>query len=224
MPRIKFSKEDNEKIKKAVVQSEKNTSGEIATAITKESYDYAVYELVFAIICGFIYFFIMLFFVGAVETKLQSMFWDYSVHYLLIFYGFSTFVIITIFYFLANVAAIDRLIVPRKVMIKKVNERAVRHFMDSGVYKTKDRTGILIFISLLERRVELLADTGISAKIPEENWENIVEGIISGIRKGKIIENLSKAILECGKMLSEHFPIGPDDANELEDNIEILEK
>jgi putative membrane protein len=198
MPRIKFSKKDNEKIKKAVIQSEKNTSGEIATAITKESYDYAVYELVFAIICGFIYFFIMLFFVGAVETKLQSMFWDYSVHYLLIFYGFSTFVIITIFYFLANVAAIDRLIVPRKVMIKKVNERAVRHFMDSGVYKTRDRTGILIFISLFERRVELLADTGISAKIPEENWENIVEGIISGIRKGKIIENLSKAILECG--------------------------
>ena len=224
MPRIKFSKEDNEKIKKSVNQSEKNTSGEIATAIIKESYDYAIYELIFAIICGFIYFFIMLFFVGAVETKLQSMFWDYTVHYLLIFYGFSTFVVITILYFIANVSSIDRLIVPRKVMIKKVNERAVRHFMDSGVYKTKDRTGILIFISLLERKVELLADTGISAIIPEENWENIVEGIISGIRKGKITENLSKAILECGKMLAEHFPREPDDVNELEDNIEILEK
>ena len=75
----------------------------------------------------------------------------------------------TIFYFLFNISTLDRLIIPRKIMANKVKERAVRYFMESGVSNTRDRTGILIFISILERRVELLADRGIAEKIPRKN-------------------------------------------------------
>jgi len=224
MTKIKLSDADKKAVSDTIAQSESKTSGEIAVALTKESYDYAIYETVFAIMGGFLYFVIMTFFVSEIELMLQSMFWNYSVNYLVLFYGFSTFIIIALLYFLANISAIDRLIVPPKILRKKVSERALRHFMESGVYNTRDRTGILIFISLLEKRVELIADSGIAAKISQEKWNNIIEIIISGIKKGELTLNLNNAIRECGALLQEFFPIKKDDTNELSNEIDILEK
>jgi len=224
MSGFKLIKDDLKKISSAVRNAEGKTSGEIATAMIKESYDYAIYELIFAVIIGFLYFVIMMFFVGNIEQLLQEKFWDYSVHYLVMFYGFSTFIVITIFYFIGNISSIDRLIVPKKLRNRKVQERATRYFMESGVYNTKDRTGILIFISIMEQRVELLADSGINELISPEKWQNIVDNIIKGIRQKEIADHLVESISECGNLLAEHFPIQTDDKNELTDDIEILEK
>ncbi len=224
MTNINFNKADKEIIKVAVQEAENKTSGEIAVAFIKESDNYAIYELLFALLGGFIYFFVMMFFVNGIENLLKNMFWGYSVNYLLLFYGLSIFVVISIVYLLSNLSFIDRLIIPKSVMRRKVNERAVRQFMESGVYNTKDRTGILIFVSILEHRVELLADKGINRKISQEKWESILNHIVEGIKSDNITQNLSESIYECGKILAEHFPIQPGDVNELKDDIEILEK
>ncbi|MEA2097198.1 MAG: TPM domain-containing protein [Candidatus Cloacimonadota bacterium] len=224
MSGLKLSKDDMKKISSAVKAAESKTSGEIATAMIKESYDYAIYELMFAVIIGFLYFVIMMFFAGNIEQLLQEKFWDYSVNYLLMFYGFSTFMVMTIFYFIGNISSIDRFIVPKKIRSQKVTERATRYFMESGVYNTKDRTGILIFISIMERRVELLADSGINEKISIEKWQSIVDNIIKGIKQKEIAAHLTESINECGDLLAEHFPIQSDDKNELTDDIDILEK
>jgi putative membrane protein len=223
MPGFNLTQEDKEKIKQAVKEAESKTAGEVATAFIGESDDYARYELAFAVIGGFLYFIILMFFAGSIEETIKKMFWEYSPHYLLMFYGFSTFLVMAVVYLLANLPFIDRLIVPKAVMQRKVNQRAVRHFMESGVYNTKDRTGILIFISALERRVELLADKGISAKIPQEKWNAIVGHIIAGIKARQLVKHLTESIRECGNLLAEHFPIQPDDVNELKDDIRILE-
>lgn len=224
MKKINLNSENKKQIAEAVSKAESNTSGEIVTAFIKESYDYAVYEMSFAVIVSFIYFVAMMFFVSDVQSWLQGMFWDYSQNYLIVFYGFSTFLVGAIFYFLANLAAIDRLIVPKKIMQQKVHDRALLHYMESGIYNTRDRTGILIFISLLEHRVELLADKGISAKIPLEQWQQIVEQILSGVKQGDFTNKLCKSIEECGSLLAEHFPIKADDTNELTNDINVLEK
>jgi len=224
MSGFKLNKEEIQKIGSAVEKAESKTSGEIATAMIKESYNYAIYELMFAVIIGFVYFVAMMFFVGNIEQFLQGKFWDYSVNYLIMFYGFSTFLVIALFYFIGNLYFIDRLIVPKKIRNQKVTERATRYFMESGVYNTKDRTGILIFISIMEHRVELLADSGISEKIPKEKWQKIVDNIIKGIKQKEVAAHLTESIDECGDLLAQHFPIQADDKNELTDNIEILEK
>ena len=224
MPKFKLNKDDLKNIGSAVKEAESKTSGEITTAIIKESYNYAIYELMFAVIIGLIYFVISMFFADSIEKWLQNMFWDYSVNYLIMFYGFSIFVVITIFYFIGNISSIDLLIVPKKVRNEKVKQRAIRHFMESGVNNTKDRTGILIFISLLEKKVELLADSGINEKISQEKWQHIVDNIIEGIKQKAVASHLIKSICDCGTLLSEHFPIQSDDINELSNNIEILEK
>jgi putative membrane protein len=224
MSRPKLTDEDKEKIKQAVKEAESHTSGEIATAFIKESDDYAVYELVFAVMAGLTYFIVLMFFSGSIEEAIKRMTWEYSPNQLVMFYGFSTFLVISLFYLLANLPFIDRLVVPKAVMQRKVNQRAVRHFMESGVYNTKDRTGILIFISYLERRVELLADKGISEKIPQENWNAVVAHIVEGIKSHQLADHLANSIRECGKLLTEHFPIQPDDVNELKDDIQIMER
>jgi len=224
MGKFKLKEADKTKISEAVKKAESKTSGEIATAFVKESYDYAIYELIFAVIISFFYFVIMMFFTSNIENWLQSRFWDYTPHYLVAFYGFSTFLIGTIFYFLANISVIDRIIVPKKILKQKVQERALRHFVESGVYNTRDRTGILIFISLMEHQVILLADSGIDEKIEQKQWQQMVDHIIAGIKSGKIADHLCKSITDCGILLEQYFPIKEDDTNELANEIEELEK
>lgn len=224
MSPIKLRENDLLEIKNTVKAAEGKTSGEIATAFIKESDDYAIYELLFAIFCGFLYLMIILFFENNIENIIKTMSWDYSTWHLLLFYSLSPFLVIGLFYFLANFPAIDRLIVPKAIMQRKVNQRAVRHFMESGVYNTKNHTGILIFISQLEHRVELLADKGISQNIPQEKWDTIVQHIITGIKTNRLVPHLKEAIQQCGQLLATYHPIQEDDENELNDDIAILEQ
>ncbi len=226
MGKLKFSEEDLKKIRESVKEAESTTSGEIKVAFIKESYDYAKYEILFALLAGIIYLIAIFLFQNQVEILIKNMSWDYSPGYLTVFFGISPFVVMTIFYLIANIPVIDKLIIPGSIQKKKVNERAVRYFIESGVHTTRDRTGILIFLSFLEKRVELLADSGINSRIPQEKWDGIVAHIIEGIRSGNTVKNLTESVLECGKLLSEsdNFPIKPDDTNELKDDVSILEE
>jgi len=221
---MKLSSEDKKRISAAVAKAESKTSGEIGTAIIPESYDYAIQELLFAVAAGFIYFAVILFFHSNIESWLSSMFWDYSDIYLTAFYGFSTFIVITLVYLLANLPIVDRMICSKSLMACKVHERALRHFVESGIYNTVHRTGILIFISVLEQRVELIADSGINELIPQDKWDSIVKHIVAGIKENKPADKLVEAIETCGELLAENFPIQADDINELSDEIKVLER
>jgi len=224
MTRISITQENRERIRQAVAEAESKTSGEIAVAVSRESDDYAAHELMFAVLCGFVYFTVMMFFAHGIENTIKEMSWVYSVDYLLIFYGFSTFLVIFLFYLLANLPFIDRLIVPARVRRQRVRAKALCHFMESGIINTADRTGVLIFVSSQERRVELLADSGISALISQEKWDKLVSHIVTGLKQGKFIDHLCGAIRECGDLLAGHFPRKAGDVNELKDDVHILEK
>jgi putative membrane protein len=220
----KLTKSEKERIADAVREAEQKTSGEIATAIIVQSYDYAVYELLSAVLVGMLYA-VMIFLLSAdIESFLQSSFWDYHVYLLTGFYLFSTFLVILLVYLLANIPSIDRLIVPARTRNGWVRRRAWQHFFESGVGHTAERSGILIFISQLEHRVELLADSGIAEKVPAASWENLVESIVSGVKEGRLVDRLCQAISECGEILAKEFPRQDDDVNELSDEIVELER
>lgn len=216
---IKFSEQEKARIREAVKKAESKTSGEIATAIIPQSNDYAIFELLAALLIGLVYSVVMIAMSSEIESWLSKMFWNYHVTILTGFYIFSTFIVILIFYLLANIPAVDRLIVPNKLQQAWVKRRAGQHFFESGVAHTRDATGILIFISVLEHRVELLADKGISQKVSADKWQEIVNGIIEGIKTGKLCDRLCLAITECGDLLAKDFPIKHDDENELSDGI-----
>ena len=220
---MKFSRDDLERIRTAAGEAEKNTAGEIASAVINESSDYAYYELLFAIIVSALWFTAVMFFHSGIEAWLDRMFWSGAGWHVTGFYGLSTLLIGGLSYLAANIPGFDRLIVPRAVIARRVRRRAQVHFMESGVYDTRDRTGILIFISLRERRVELIADSGINEKVDSGTWDSVVGELTGSIKNNVPAEGLIRAITECGKILAKHFPIKPDDTNELPDGLVFLE-
>ena len=122
-----------------------------------------------------------------------------------------------IFYFLFQSPALDRFIVGRRAMAEAVKNRALRHFVESAAYDTVDRTGVLLFISVLERRVELIADKGINAQVTPDTWDRIVSSLVRGIGEKRTAEAIVTAVGEIGMVLAEHVPPRPDDENELSD-------
>jgi putative membrane protein len=115
---------------------------------------------------------------------------------------------------------IIRLVTSRERMAYKVQLRAEQAFYQHGLHNTKDRTGILILISLLERRVHVLADKGINDRVPPGTWENLVSGILEGIRAGNATDAICDAITKCGALLSTVSPAGSgDNPDELPDSL-----
>lgn len=102
-----------------------------------------------------------------------------------------------------------------------VHQRALIEFYQSKIQQTKDHTGILIFISLLEREVVVIADKGISDKLSQETWKEVVDLILLGMKEKKAAQGLIKGIQRCGIVLSQHFPIQPHDKNELPNKLII---
>ncbi len=100
-----------------------------------------------------------------------------------------------------------------------VHHRAVQAFYEKGLYKTRHHTGVLFFLSLLERKVWVLADKGIHEKITQETLNRFAQEVSQGIKEGRVGESLCQALKEIGQSLIEHFPITPGDTNELPDEV-----
>jgi putative membrane protein len=71
----------------------------------------------------------------------------------------------------------------------KIQKSALSAFYSEKLYKIKDKNGILIYISVLERKVWILADTNINAMIPQQEWDTIVDKLTTGIKKGHARRN-----------------------------------
>ena len=209
--------EEMERISAAVKEAEKNTGGEIVTAIIGESDDYAGRELVFAIGTASLAFIIAAFNAASLESWLEQSFWFKAPSLLPLSLGAMALAVGAVFYILAQIPFIDRIVVGKKSMTRAVRNRAMRHFTESAAYDTVDRTGVLLFISVLERRVELLADRGINAVVAPDTWDRIVSALVRGIKDGKTAESIETAVREIGTVLAEHVPPRPDDENELSD-------
>ena len=102
---------------------------------------------------------------------------------------------------------------------KAVQERALKAFYEKGLYKTKENTGVLFFISILEHKVWVLADKGIHEKIKQDTLNKFARHVAQGIREGRACDALIEAIKEAGELLAQYYPIQPGDINELSDEI-----
>ena len=160
---------------------------------------------------------------GKIEALAGRLFWIDEAWHATAISGIVSFAVIALAFLAANIPAIDRLVIPRHVQKSRVYNRAIRHFVESGVYATADRTGILIFISAMEHEVRIVADEGIHKKIPQAKWDEIASNLAIGIRDRKTEEALVAAIRSCGELLAERFPAKNENPNELPDGLVILE-
>lgn len=100
-----------------------------------------------------------------------------------------------------------------------VKQRAVRAFYEKGLYKTGKNTGVLFFISILERKVWVLADKGIYEKIEQETLNKFAITVSQGIKEGRACDSLCDAIREAGELLAKDFPMTPGDTDELSNKV-----
>jgi putative membrane protein len=123
-------------------------------------------------------------------------------------------------YLIAFLPPIRRWLTGEHVLEARVRSRAAAAFLDQEVFQTENRTGILLFVSLFERRVVLLADSGIHQKVETGQWESITRRLAAEIRHGRPGPALVEAIRECGEVLARHHvEIRPGDRNELGDEL-----
>jgi putative membrane protein len=110
-------------------------------------------------------------------------------------------------------------LVPRALRHARAHRLAVEQFFAQNLHHTAERTGVLIFVSVAERYVEILADEGIHRRVPAGAWDRAVADFTAQVGAGRVGEGFLQAIDACGALLAEHFPAGADDRNELPDRL-----
>lgn len=100
--------------------------------------------------------------------------------------------------------------------------RAVELFSQLRVWDTAENSGILIYVQLLDRRVEILADRGIAAQVPQAEWDAICREMETNFRNGQWRAGVLQAVDQAGRLLARHFPAAGDNPNELPDQPVVL--
>ncbi len=110
-------------------------------------------------------------------------------------------------------------VVARLLPLENARKRAIREFFRLGVDRTKDGSGVLLFLAVRSGRFEIVADQAINEKVGHEAWNEIAVEITSHIRENSIGDGLEHGVRRIGSFLAQHFPIQPDDVNELPDEV-----
>lgn len=85
--------------------------------------------------------------------------------------------------------------------------------------RTRGGMGLLLFVSLAERHVEILVDRGIAERIPETAWQNVIDDFVGEIRAGHVAQGFIAAVQGCTAVLEQHFPSASGDHNEIADRV-----
>lgn len=211
-PENLFSEQDRKRIADAVREAEQRTSGEIVPYVVGRSDSYPEAWLRAGSLLGFLALF--LFALADLGTDLWLPF-GYAESGIIVVLAFGLGALLAF-----AVPAVKRLFVPGGMMQQRVDERATLAFLEEEVFATRDRTGILIFLSLFEHRVRILGDSGINAQVKQEEWDEIVRLLADAMRNGAAAEGMLEAIWKCGQLLERRgVEIRPDDTNELDNRV-----
>jgi putative membrane protein len=212
-----FSAADLERISAAVHDAERRTSGEIVPYVVEQCDDYefaewrggALLALLTAIVLMFLHSYTPVWLPIDMAGKLLALLIAFGAGMLLVKY----------------VQSLKRSLAGSAAMERRLHQRASEAFVAEEVFLTRDRTGILLFLSLLERRVLVLGDAGINQKVKQEEWQDVVATVVSGIRAGSPVDGLVNAIQKCGALLERRgVNVRPDDRDELSDALRMKDR
>jgi putative membrane protein len=100
---------------------------------------------------------------------------------------------------------------------RRVRRRAVTVFKAAAERRTAGRTGILIYLSMAERRAEIVADEALHKLTDDHSWGEAMTALVADVREGRPADGIVAAIERIGVVLAEHFPRSADDRNEIPD-------
>ncbi len=116
--------------------------------------------------------------------------------------------------------ALARLLTPAGARAERALQAARATFFQKGMRHTSGRTGVLVHVSLLERRVSVLPDSGVTSTVPGEAWDEAVAAIEQAVAAGQDGVAVAEKILALGNVLEPALPRAEDDVNELPDEVD----
>lgn len=201
----KLKPSDIEQIQKALKKAESKTSGELVPMIVRRSTPVSLFPHV--LFCWFLILWLLL-----SPVHWQQSFWSWT---LPVLGGLALSILLSRLFFIQRWLA--------RLLYKEdfVTTRARLEFYEFNVGHTAGATGILIMASMMEHQVVVLADSGISEKLPADTWQQVCDVLVDHMKRGQVAEGFLRAINLCGDLLETHFPKPEADLNELSDHFII---
>lgn len=194
---------DRLRIRDAIRAAEAHTSGEIYVVVAREAAYFRSIPVLWAALIALIFPWPLY-----LLTNLST--------------GIILFAQVIVFVLVALVGShewIRHRLVPPSMAGEAARKAAEAQFMAHGVHLTEERTGILLYVALADRRIEVIADTGINSKISQADLDGLVKDVIVAARAGALTDGLVTAVTNAGSLLRQHFPPRPTDRNELPDRV-----
>jgi len=211
-PEQLFSEADKKRIADAVKEAESRTSGEIVPYVVGRSDSYPEAWLRGGSLAAFLVLFAFSVINLGTDWWLPLTLAEVAAIAVLAF-GVGGLLV-------SYIPVLKRAVIPDAMEQQRVDERASLAFLEEEVFNTRERTGILIFLSLFERRVCMLGDKGINELVQKEEWDEIVFIIVNAMKNGAPAEGMLEAVWKCGQLLERRgVEIRPDDTNELDNTL-----
>lgn len=218
-----LSPADFEAVSQAVTAAEANTAGEIVTVVTDRSDGYTDVALIWSVAVAFTAIAALTiwpdFYLGLADRLLGQWNAEWTPRGI---FGLALFVGIVKFaamWLIQLWQPLKFFLIPGPIKSHRANARAVQIFKVGAERRTTGRTGILIYLSLRERRAEIVADEAIASKVAPEAWGDAMAAMLAELKKGSCGSGMVAAIERVGKILAEHLPHQADDVNELPDRL-----
>jgi len=199
-----LTEQEKQNIREAIREAEAQTSGEIVTVIARSADEYLYIPTLWA---GLL----------ALLTPSVLLWLPQPLDYIYM-YAIQV-VVFFVCAILFRWTPIKMKLVPRAVKQRRANRLANLLFLQHGVHQTEQRNGLLLFVSVAERYVEIMADKGINDRVPQDTWRHIVDEFVNHVKQGQIAKGFVEAVDQSGALLKEHFPIEAGDKNELPNHL-----
>lgn len=199
-----LSERDRQDIAQAIAAVEARTRGELVTVIARAADDYLYVPLLWAALLA-------LAIPGALLLSGSAVALEYAYEAQVV--GFLLFALVF------NLAPLKMRLIPRALKRARAHRLAVEQFFAQNLHHTAERTGVLIFVSVAEHYVEIIADQGLHARVPAGTWDRVVAEFSARVKAGRVAEGFLHAVQACGDLLVEHYPAGSGDKNELPNHL-----
>lgn len=220
---LTLTPQDHDLVTAAVTAAEASSDGEIVTVVAACSDKYHDVALHWAVVALFAALALAALFPrlldGVLGLVLGSWREEASPSELLIaatILGALAFVIVVL---ALRSVGLRALLTPSATKTRRVRARAMDLFAVGAERRTHGRTGVLLYLSLAERRAEIVADAAIHSKVAPEVWGDAMAELVAHVKQGRAGEGMAAAVTRMGAVLSEHFPRSAGDTNELPDRL-----
>jgi putative membrane protein len=203
---MSISTQDRERISTAIRDAEAKTSGEIVCVLAETSSDTTALPILIAAVVALAVPWLLVAYTAMPVNRILLL-------QIAVFFAGA---------FLLCLPRVRVAMMPRRARRVVAHRVAMEQFTIRGIARKKDRTGILIFVSLAEHYARIIADEGIAARVPRSEWQHAVETLVTHMKDGHIADGFIAAIDACGKVLETNFPRSQTSRDELPDRIYLI--